>query len=110
MADLALPQSLSISDTRRNAMPAIRRTVLHGSTSQQVYGAGELVYIPVDTGTAGAFFVPETSRLDMTVNIYNKNYFVDFINLPRCGFHALIEEFGIEIHNSYMKTNVFMLR
>ena len=107
MADLALPQSLSISDTRRNAMPAIRRTVLHGSTSQQVYGAGELVYIPVDTGTAGAFFVPETSRLDMTVNIYNKNYFVDFINLPRCGFHALIEEFGIEIHNSLHENQRF---
>lgn len=107
MADLALPQSLSISDTRRNAMPAIRRTVLHGSTSQNVYGAGELIYIPVDTGTAGAFFVPETSRLDMTVNIYNKNYFVDFINLPRCGFHALIEEFGIEIHNSLHENQRF---
>lgn len=107
MADLALPQSLSISDTRRNAMPAIRRTVLHGSTSQNVYGAGELVYIPVDTGTAGAFFVPETSRLDMTVNVYNKNYFVDFINLPRCGFHALIEEFGIEIHNSLHENQRF---
>lgn len=100
MADFALPQSLSISDIRRNAMPAMRRTVLHGSTSQNTYGAGELVYIPVDTGTAGAFFIPETSRLDMTVNILNPNYFVDFINLPRCGFHALIEEFGIEIHNS----------
>jgi hypothetical protein len=107
MADLALPQSLSISDVRRNAMPAIRRTVLHGSTSQNIYGAGELVYIPVDTGTAGAFFVPETSRLDMTVHLHNKNYFVDFINLPRCGFHALIEEFGIEIHNSLHENQRF---
>jgi hypothetical protein len=107
MADLALPQTLSISDVRRNAMPAIRRTVLHGSTSQNIYGAGELVYIPVDTGTAGAFFVPDTSRLDMTVHFYNKNYFIDFINLPRCGMHALIEEFGIEIHNSLHENQRF---
>lgn len=107
MGDLALPQSLSISDVRRNAMPAIRRSVFMGSTSQNTYGEGELVYIPVDTGTAGAFFVPETSRIDMTVNIYNKNYFVDFINLPRCGFHALIEEFGIEIHNSLHENQRF---
>lgn len=107
MADFALPQALSISDIRRNAMPAMRRTVLHGTTSQNVYGAGELVYIPVDTGTAGAFFLPETSRLDMDVTVYNRNYFVDFFNLPRCGFHCLVEEFGIEIHNSLHENQRF---
>lgn len=107
MADFALPQSLSISDVKRNSMPAVRRTVLHGSTSQNTYGPGELVYIPVDTGTSGSFFDPSTSRLDMTVNVYNKNYFVDFFSLPRCGFHAIIEEFGIEIHNSLHENQRF---
>lgn len=100
MADFALPQALSISDVRRNGMPAVRRTVIHGSTSQNSYGPGELVYIPVDTGASGSFFDVTTSRLDMTVNVYNRNLFVDFINLPRCGWNAIIEEFGIEVHNS----------
>lgn len=100
MADFALPQALSISDVRRNGMPAVRRTVIHGSTSQNSYGPGELVYIPVDTGASGSFFDVSTSRLDMTVNVYNRNLFVDFINLPRCGWNAIIEEFGIEVHNS----------
>jgi hypothetical protein len=100
MADFALPQTLSISDVRRNGMPAVRRTVIHSSTSQNSYGPGELVYIPVATGTDGSFYIPSTSRLDMTVNVFNKNHFVDFINLPRCGWNVLIEEFGIEIHNS----------
>lgn len=107
MADFALPQSLSISDVKRNSMPAVRRTVLHGSTSQNTYGPGELVYIPVDTGTSGSFFDPSTSRLDMTVNVYNKNYFVDFFSLPRCGFHAIVEEFGVEIHNSLHENQRF---
>lgn len=100
MADFALPQSLSISDVKRNAMAAIRRTVIHGDTSQNAYGAGEIVYLNLATGTAGAFWDVSTTRLDMTVHVYNKNYFVDFFNLPRCGFHSLIEECGVEVHNS----------
>lgn len=100
MADFALPQSFSISDVKRNSIPAVRRTVIHGSTSQNTYGPGELIDIPVDTGTSGSFFDPQTSRIDMTVNIYNPNYFVDFINLPRCGFHALFEQFSVIIHNT----------
>lgn len=100
MADFALPQSLSISDVKRNSMAAIRRTVIHGDTSQNAYGAGEIVYIHMATGTQGAFWVVDTARLDMTVNVYNKNYFIDFFNLPRCGFNCLLEECGVEVHNS----------
>lgn len=107
MSDFALPQFLSISDVKRHAMPAHRRTTIHGSTSQNIYGPGEQVYLPLSTGTAGAFWDPETARLDMTVNIYNKNYFIDFINLPRCGFHCLIEECGVEFHNSLHDNNRF---
>lgn len=98
--EFGLPKPLEISAVRQNGMPAVRRTVIHGSTSQQSYGPGELVHIPVETGAAGSFFMVETSRLDMDVNVWNKNLFVDFLNLPRCGWHALIEEFGIEVHNS----------
>lgn len=98
--EFGLPKPLEISAVRQNGMPAVRRTVIHGSTSQQSYGPGELVHIPVETGAAGSFFMVETSRIDMDVNIWNKNLFVDFLNLPRCGWHALIEEFGIEVHNS----------
>jgi hypothetical protein len=107
MADFALPQTLSISDVKRNAMAAVRRTVIHGDTSQNSYGAGEIVYLNLATGTAGAFWDVSTSRLEMTVNVYNKNYFVDFFNLPRCGFNALIEEMGIEVHNSLHENQRF---
>lgn len=104
MADFAIPQSFSISDVKRNSMPAVRRTVIHGSTTQNTYGPGEQIDIPVDTGTSGSFFDPQTSRIDMTVNVYNPNYFVDFINLPRCGFHALFEQFSVIIHNTEHET------
>lgn len=107
MADFGLPSDASISDVKRNGIPGLRRTTIHSSTSQSSYGSGELVYIPIDTGTAGSFFDCRTSHLDMTVEIYNRNYFVDMINLPRCGFHALIEQMGVEIHNSLHDDNRF---
>jgi len=107
MADFGLPSDASISDVKRNGIPGLRRTTIHSSTSQSSYGSGELVYIPIDTGTAGSFFDCRTAHLDMTVEIYNRNYFVDMINLPRCGFHALIEQMGVEIHNSLHDDNRF---
>lgn len=107
MADFALPTALSISDVRRNGMPAVRRTVIHGSTSQNTYGPGELVYVPIETGSAGSFFMTETSRLCMTVTVYNKNLFTDFMNLPRCGANVFIEELGLEVHNSLNENQRF---
>jgi len=107
MADLTLPIPLSISDVKRNSMAALRRTVIHGDTSQNAYGAGEIVYLPLTTGTAGAFWDVSTARLEMTVEVYNPNYFVDFFNLPRCGFHAIIQECGLEIHNSLHENQRF---
>jgi hypothetical protein len=107
MSDFGIPQSLSISDVKRNAMAAFRRTVIHGDTSQNAYSAGELIYLPLATGTAGAFWDISTARLEMTVEIYNPNYFVDFINLPRCGFNTVIEECGLEFHNSLHENQRF---
>lgn len=107
MADFGIPQDLSISDVKRNAMAAFRRTVIHGDTSQNAYSAGELIYLPLATGTAGAFWDISTARLEMTVQVYNPNYFVDFINLPRCGFNAVIEECGLEIHNALHENQRF---
>ena len=107
MADFGIPQDLSISDVKRNAMAAFRRTVIHGDTSQNAYSAGELIYLPLATGTAGAFWDISTARLEMTINVYNPNYFVDFFNLPRCGFTACIEECGLEIHNALHENQRF---
>lgn len=107
MADFALPTAASISDTKRNALPAVRRTVISGNTSQNEYGEGEYVYVPIASGTAGAFWDCRTSRIHMTIITFNKNYFVDFINLPRCGFHTIIEELGVEVNNSLHDNNRF---
>lgn len=101
MSDFGIPQTLSISDVKRNAMAALRRTVVMGDTSQNSYSAGEIVHIPLMTGTMGSFWdVINSGRLEFTVQIYNKNYFTDFIDLPRCGFNTLIEECDLEFHNS----------
>ena len=101
MSDFGIPQTLSISDVKRNVMAALRRTVVTGGTSQNSYSAGEIVHIPLMTGTMGAFWdVINSRRLEFTVQIYNKNYFTDFIDLPRCGFNTLIEECDLEFHNS----------
>jgi len=105
MTDFAMPQALELEATRRNGIPAIRREVVHNTTTQNEYRPGELCYIPVDTGSAGAFMDTTTTRLEMTVVVRNKNYFVDFINLPRCGWNAIIQEFGIEINNGLHELN-----
>lgn len=107
MADFALPTAASISDTKRNALPAVRRTVISGNTSQNEYGEGEYVYVPIASGTAGAFWDCRTSRIHMTIITFNKNFFIDLINLPRCGFHTIIEELGVEINNSLHDNNRF---
>lgn len=105
MTDFAMPQALELEAARRNGIPAIRREVVHNTTTQNEYRPGELCYIPVDTGAAGAFMDTSTTRLEMTVVVRNKNYFVDFINLPRCGWNAIIQEFGIEINNGLHELN-----
>lgn len=105
MTDFAMPQALELEAARRNGIPAVRREVVHNTTTQNEYRPGELCYIPVDTGAAGAFMDTTTTKLEMTVVVRNKNYFVDFINLPRCGWNAIIQEFGIEINNGLHELN-----
>jgi len=105
MQDFAMPQSLELESSRRNALPALRREVIHNTTTQNEYRPQELCYIPLDTGAAGAFMDVGCTRLELTVVVQNKNYFIDFINLPRCGWHSLIQEFGIEINNGIHELN-----
>lgn len=105
MQDFAMPQSLELESSRRNALPALRREVIHNTTTQNEYRPQELCYIPLDTGAAGAFMDVACTRLELTVVVQNKNYFIDFINLPRCGWHSLIQEFGIEINNGIHELN-----
>lgn len=105
MEDFAMPQALELEGSRRESIPAIRREVVHNTTTQNEYRPSELCYIPIDTGAAGAFMDVSTTRLELTVVVRNKNYFIDFINLPRCGWHSLIQEFGIEINNGIHELN-----
>jgi hypothetical protein len=106
MADqFAMPNYLELEATRRNGIPAVRRKMVHNTTSQNEYRPGELCYIPIDTGANGAFMDTNTTRLKMTVVVRNKNYLTDFINLPRCGWHAIIQEFGIEVNNTLHELN-----
>lgn len=103
--NFAMPQALELEQSRRQAIPAIRRKMIHNTTTQNEYRPGELCYIPVETGANGAFMDTATTRLKMTVVVRNKNFFTDFINLPRCGWHAIIQEFGIEINNTLHELN-----
>lgn len=105
MQDFAMPESLNLEASRREGIPAIRREVIHNTTTQNEYRPTELCYIPLDTGAAGAFMDVKTTRLELTVVVRNKNFFIDFINLPRCGWHSLIQEFGIEINNGIHELN-----
>jgi hypothetical protein len=105
MTDFAMPAALELEGARRTGIPALRREVVHNTTTQNEYRPSELCYIPIDTGAAGAFTDVSTTRLEMTVVVRNKNYFIDFINLPRCGWHSLIQEFGIEINNGIHELN-----
>lgn len=105
MTDFAMPQSLELEAARRNGIPAVRREVVHNTTTQNEYRPGELCYIPIDTGAAGAFMDTTTTRLEMTIVVRNKNYYTDFINLPRCGWNAIIQEFGVEVNNGLHELN-----
>lgn len=105
MADFMIPYALELENSRRSGIPAVRREVVHNTTTQNEYRPGELCYIPVDTGAAGAFMDVTTTKLEFSVVIRNKNFFTDFINLPRCGWNVLIQEFGIEINNVLHEQN-----
>lgn len=105
MADFAMPAALELEASRRNGIPAFRREVVHNTTTQNEYRPGELCYIPMDTGAAGAFMDVACTRLEFTVVIRNKNYFTDFISLPRCGWNVLIQEFAIELNNGLHELN-----
>lgn len=100
-----MPAALELEAARRSGIPAFRREVVHNTTTQNEYRPGELCYIPIDTGAAGAFMDVGTTRLEFVVTVQNKNYFCDFINLPRCGWHSVIQEFGIELNNGLHELN-----
>jgi hypothetical protein len=105
MTDFAMPAALELEAARRSGIPAFRREVVHNTTTQNVYRPGELCYIPIDTGAAGAFMDVGATKLEFVVTVQNKNYFTDFINLPRCGWSAIIQEFGIELNNGLHELN-----
>lgn len=105
MAEFGMPAALELEAARRSGIPAFRREVVHNTTTQNEYRPGELCYIPIDTGAAGAFMDVSTTRLEFVVTVMNKNYFADFINLPRCGWHSIIQEFGIELNNGLHELN-----
>lgn len=100
-----MPAALELEAARRSGIPAFRREVVHNTTTQNVYRPGELCYIPIDTGAAGAFMDVGATKLEFVVTVQNKNYFTDFINLPRCGWNAIIQEFGIELNNGLHELN-----
>lgn len=101
MADFSMTRKLNLTETVRNGIPAVRRTIICSSTSQQDYGPEELIYIPISTGASGSFFNTDTSTLNFTFVVRNKNLYTDFFNLSRNGMHACIQEFGVEINNVY---------
>lgn len=105
MSEFGMPVALELEAARRSGIPAFRREVVHNTTTQNEYRPGELCYIPVDTGAAGAFMDVSCTRLEFVVTVQNKNYFTDFINLPRCGWNAIIQEFGIELNNGLHEMN-----
>lgn len=105
MTDFGMPVALELEAARRSGIPAFRREVVHNTTTQNEYRPGELCYIPIDTGAAGAFMDVSCTRLEFVVTVQNKNYFTDFINLPRCGWHSIIQEFGIELNNGLHELN-----
>lgn len=100
-----MPVALELEAARRSGIPAFRREVVHNTTTQNEYRPGELCYIPMDTGAAGAFMDVSCTRLEFVVTVLNKNYFTDFINLPRSGWNAIIQEFGIELNNGLHEMN-----
>ncbi len=95
--NFAVPAALDLESQRRPAIPGYRREVIHNTTTQNEYKPGNICYIPYDSGSAGAFCDPSCVRLEGTIEVRNKNFYCDGFNLPRCGWHALIQEFGIEI-------------
>lgn len=105
MSEFGMPVALELEAARRSGIPAFRREVVHNTTTQNEYRPGELCYIPMDTGAAGAFMDVTCTRLEFVVTVLNKNYFTDFINLPRCGWNAIIQEFGIELNNGLHEMN-----
>lgn len=105
MSDFTMPRALELEATKRNAIPAIRRQVRHDTTTQNLWRPGELCYIPFETGSGGAFTDTSKTKLYFDVKVRNKNFYTDFINLGRAGWHALISEFGIEINNGLHENN-----
>ena len=64
-----MPQALELEASRRNGIPAVRREVVHNTTTQNEYRPGELCYIPIDTGAAGAFMDTTTTRLETKITL-----------------------------------------
>lgn len=99
MADFAMPQMLDIESTRKHALPAVRRQMIHDTTTQAEYRPGESCSIPIATGGAGCFMDTSATRLEMKITVLNKNYYTDAINLSRCGWHSVIKSMYLNINN-----------
>lgn len=96
--DLGLPKVAELEFARKKGVPALRREIVHNTTTQSVYKPGETCIIPFETGLTGAFTDTSTVRLLMNIDVSNTNAFIDFINLSPCGWHAIIKELSVEIN------------
>lgn len=99
-----LPSEANFDHKNRN--PGVYRTrVKYFSTNQNNYTPKSTIKIEVDSTKPASFIDGSQTRLDFTVVVYNNSPFVDYVNLPRCGWNSIFKEFRLIIGGTALENN-----
>lgn len=100
----ALPTEASFDHKSKN--PGVYRSrVKYFSTNQNSYTPKSTVKIEIDSTRPASFIATEQTRLDFTVVVTNSNPFIDYINLPRCGWNSIFKEYRLIVGGTALVNN-----
>lgn len=82
------------------SVDAYRRRIVQNAVNSNDYTPRTTIKIPMDTSMHGSFLDTRLTQLSFTVKIYNTNPFVDYLDLPVCGFNSIFKEMRVMVNGS----------
>jgi hypothetical protein len=97
----ALPRKFNLGDTKPIAVPAYKKRIINTPQNpNDIFLANQVITIPINTGTPGAFLDNEETYLRFTFTIENSNPYIDFINFGSAGAASFIEQIAINANGT----------
>lgn len=102
----ALPAEIQLAKEKPQGTFALRTRYSLSANSANSWSAGTLVSLPLQTGTPGTFTDVKQGCINTTLQIYNTNPYVDFLNFGPSGAMIFFDEMRIYSSGTPVEENL----